>query len=101
MEQLEYLCLACWHPWTARKADKELSLRWRQCPRFDCRSYDTIPLQSYYNIVASVKALTPPNPGGADIITALRQVLKELGVRFRPISTLNLALKVIEEVKRL
>ena len=87
-------CYRCGYEWFCH-SDLESSNP--QCPR--CRSYYTLSRRTYDKILDKVLKATPENPGSPPFLLVLGKILEELGIRFRPLATLTLTSRIIEDVR--
>lgn len=54
MVTIRYKCCLCGNVWRARKVEGDLTSRYRQCPDHACRSYSTLPVENYDNILGHI-----------------------------------------------
>lgn len=88
---MECICLSCGHRYEAYKDEVQN----RRCPVPECRSYDVIESRVHDEIIADIKKLAPDGPLR---LKTLNAIIKRRGLRFRPISTLYLVEKALDDV---
>ena len=93
--RIEYICLDCGHTWLRRKADEDLSKTRRQCAK--CWSDLVYPVETYNRILVKVSR---GNPVPYERIDALINILAQEGITLRPIRTLFLVRKVLEDLRK-
>ena len=86
---MEYRCLRCKNRWVYEGATEP-----RQCGK--CRGYDIIAEKDYQAIIQDVRSVVDTNPRIR--LEVLRAVIRNRGLRFKPLSTLNLVEAVLDDV---
>jgi len=97
---MEFKCASCGKTWKAYKTDEEKSLPWRQCPDPQCRSYATMPLDKYNQIVEKVRRM---NPIGVDLprLDAFLNLLADEGLLGRSAyNRRKIIARIVEEAQK-
>ena len=91
-------CLKCGHrTWMSDEALKEGLAR---CTNYKCRSYWVMEEDKYERIINNLIPKIHDNTPILDVLNALIEVLRENGIKGRPLKTLDMACHVLAEAEK-